>query len=299
MNERQYFDAKLHEYSDAVNGALSTQFAAQERFHPRLRDAMLYSLMAGGKRLRPALTLSACELFGGDAAVAMPFACAVEMIHTYSLIHDDLPAMDDDDYRRGKPSCHRAFGEATAILAGDALLTYAFELMAANCNSEESVAVTLQIAKCAGASGMIAGQILDLEAERGVYSHASLAESLRHINRGKTGALLTASLTAGALIARADAGDIELLEEFGEVYGQLFQLTDDLLDAVGEFGEVGKTLQKDAAAQKLTWISLYGLDAARARAQELADDAALILNKLGRNARFLLGLLDFTVSRSN
>lgn len=259
---------------------------------PPLAQAARYSLLAGGKRLRPVLCLACarvCDPDGGtslDMAV-LPFAAGLEMIHTYSLIHDDLPAMDDDDLRRGRPTCHRAWGEATAILAGDALLTDAFGRMAAAPLPPERVLTAVSLAaRAAGAAGMAGGQILDLNAEGQTLSRAELMD----LNARKTGALMAAACECGAVLAGADAGRRAALRLFGEEMGIAFQITDDILDVVGDEAEVGKDLRHDASAAKATWPALLGLDAARALAGEHARTAEAIVDPAlfaGQEADFL------------
>jgi geranylgeranyl diphosphate synthase type II len=224
-------------------------------------------LLAGGKRIRPILVLASAEVAGAPARVAMPFACGLEMIHTYSLVHDDLPAMDDDDFRRGRPTSHRVFGEGLAILVGDALLTEAFALMASarGVRPDRVLRAMAAIAIAAGETGMVGGQALDLAAEG---ARVGLA-TVRGIHRKKTGALLQAAACVGALVAGAPAALLRRLGRYGEHLGLAFQIVDDVLDATGTAAELGKTPGKDEAAGKVTYVSLYGLD----RARELADQA--------------------------
>ncbi len=247
---------------------------------PRLAEAMRYSLLAGGKRLRPSLCLafaSACAPEAGRESLtraALPFAAALELIHTYSLIHDDLPAMDDDDFRRGRPSCHKAFDEATAILAGDALLTDAFGLMAgAPLPPERLTEAVALAARAAGAYGMAGGQALDLAAEGGSLSLDELAV----LNAKKTGALLRASCECGAALAGADAPRRAAARCYGQELGIAFQITDDILDVTGDPALLGKPVGHDAARAKPTWPALLGLDAARDRALAHARAAAAAL----------------------
>ncbi|MEL7608507.1 MAG: polyprenyl synthetase family protein [Bacillota bacterium] len=266
----------------------------------QLRGAMAYSVRAGGKRLRPCLTLAACELVGGEIESALPLACAVEMIHTYSLIHDDLPCMDDDDFRRGKPSNHVVFGESTAILAGDGLLTYAFEIMLDACVRyaaalPEYPAAVKAIANGAGVCGMVAGQIMDLGSQ-----HAEMPsdEMLREIHTRKTGALIKAAVLAGALVHPCPPEVLAALGRFSDEYGLLFQITDDLLDVVGTFESVGKTIGKDQAADKFTYPGLYGVKKSREKADEAANRAKEALSELGGRADFFMELVEDTLSRT-
>jgi geranylgeranyl diphosphate synthase type II len=249
--------------------------AALERLLPQesarpasIHQAMRYSVFAGGKRIRPILCLEASRIFGGDSDAALHPACAIEMIHTYSLIHDDLPALDNDDLRRGKPTCHKKFGEATAILAGDALLTLAFETIAATpIAPAQCVAIVKEVASAAGTvNGMVGGQVADLEAERQRVE----PEMLEYIHRSKTAALIRASVTAGALCAGASADDVARLRRFGETIGWAFQVTDDILDVEESSAALGKTAGKDIAQQKATYPAIHGLQ----RSHEIANDLA-------------------------
>jgi geranylgeranyl diphosphate synthase, type II len=250
----------------------------------RLAAAMRYSVLGGGKRLRPVLVLLAAEACGADPAVALPAACALEMVHTYSLIHDDLPAMDDDDLRRGRPTCHKAFDEATAVLAGDALLTLAFEVVARHVYPEAAAAACVRtLAEAAGPSGMVGGQVADLEAEG--RDDATL-EALEAIHRRKTGALLRASLRIGALVAGAPEATLRALDLYGEGVGLAFQIVDDLLDVQGDEAKLGKRVGKDHGLGKWTYPGLLGIDGSRHRAWQVAEEAAEALAPLGeRGAR--------------
>jgi geranylgeranyl diphosphate synthase type II len=258
---------------DAALRALAAQFEqALPAYLPPddglVTQAMRYSLQGGGKRIRPALVLLFCRLFGGNTAEAMPFAAALEMIHTYSLIHDDLPCMDNDDYRRGRLSCHRRFGEATALLAGDALLTQAFGCL---CGAEalldaQRCAAAAVLAQAAGPQGMIAGQQLDLRYEGQKIDRARLEE----MNRLKTGALLQAACRLGCLAAGATAAQTNAALCYGGYLGLLFQVTDDLLDVTGSKEKTGKSQGKDAKSGKSTWVALLGLRRAQMYAKELA-----------------------------
>jgi len=235
-----------------------------------IHAAMRYSLFAGGKRLRPILALAAARACGGDPSAVLPAACALEMIHTYSLIHDDLPAMDDDDLRRGQPTCHKQFGEGLAILAGDALLTYAFETLA-HPRGGDQLAATLvrEIAEAVGTGGMVGGQVADLENEGGTPT----AELVESIHRRKTGALILVSVRVGGLVAGADRGELEALTRYGRQAGLAFQIADDILDETSDAATMGKATGKDADAGKLTYPRAVGIEAARAKARALADEA--------------------------
>lgn len=264
----------------------------------RLRDSMLYSLRAGGKRLRPVLCLSCAALFGLEEAVALPFAAAIEMIHTYSLIHDDLPAMDDDDLRRGKPSNHKAFDEATAILAGDALLTDAFGRMAAvDLPAPRVLAAVGEMARAAGSAGMVGGQEWDM-IHTGMPPVA--LEELRRMHAMKTGALLRASCVCGALLAGAESGDLHRIGLYGAALGVAFQIADDILDVVSDTETLGKPAGSDAGHGKNTYPSLVGLDESRRLAREQARAAQEALAPFsGPEAEFLRALALYTVTRAS
>ena len=246
---------------------------------PRLVEAMRYSLMGGGKRLRPVLALMAADACGAPTDTAMPAACALEMVHTYSLIHDDLPSMDDDDLRRGRPTCHKAFDEATAILAGDALLTLAFEVVARHVRpAEAAIACIRALAEGAGPSGMVGGQMADLQAEG--RSDATL-DALESIHRRKTGALLRASLKMGGIVAGADDASLRALDAYGHAVGLAFQIVDDLLDVQGDEAKLGKRVNKDHGLGKWTYPGLLGLEGSRRHARDQADQAVAALAPLG------------------
>jgi len=281
--------AYLKQRAEAVEAKLGVLLEALPEAPPRLLEAMRYSLLGGGKRLRPALVLGACEMVGGDRETAMPAACTLEMIHTYSLIHDDLPAMDDDDLRRGRPTCHVAYGEATAILAGDALLTLAF-LTAANTGD---LRVVREVADAAGVEGMVGGQQLDLEAE----GKAVPLEGLRRIHRAKTGALIRVSVRCGAMLGDADEQQLDALTRYGEHLGMAFQIADDILDVVGDEQALGKPIGSDAQHGKSTYPALLGLERARELAEEAAAEAVAALEAFGPEAEAFRALARFVVSR--
>lgn len=263
----------------------------------RLQEAMAYSLLAGGKRLRPMLVLLACEACGGSVEAAMPAACAIEMIHTYSLIHDDLPAMDDDDMRRGRPTNHVQFGEGMAILAGDGLLTLAFEIIARDVHPPEvAAACCVDLANAAGAVGMVAGQVADLEAEQCGVPTLELLES---IHRRKTGRLLNSALTLGGRIAGADDTMLNSLTHYGANLGLAFQITDDLLDITGEAAKMGKGVGKDAQRGKLTYPALLGEEASREKARSLITAAVRAIADLGERGGRLEALAHFVLERDH
>ncbi|MDR1619228.1 MAG: polyprenyl synthetase family protein [Clostridiales bacterium] len=263
-----------------------------------LQKSMSYSLLATGKRLRPCMTLASCKLLGGDIMQALPFACAIEMIHTYSLIHDDLPAMDDDDFRRGNPSNHKVFGEGQAILAGDGLLSYAFAVMLEYIDQyvdRRFINAANAIARGAGVFGMVAGQCMDMEQEgKGRPDKATLLK----IHEGKTASMLLASAEAGAYCAGAGNAALQAIRKFGRAYGLLFQITDDILDIEGESRTAGKTLGKDVKAQKVTFPAVYGLEKSKAIAAATARQAKDALSIFGDQAWYLKEMLSFTVSRN-
>lgn len=262
-------------------------------------NAMRYSLLAGGKRLRPILCLTTCEMLGGTAAMAMPTACALEMIHTMSLIHDDLPAMDNDDYRRGKLTNHKVYGEDMAILAGDGLLAYAFEHIAAATQqvpSDRVLAVIAKLARASGAPGLVGGQVVDLESEG--KSDVSL-ETLNFIHLHKTAALLEISVTSGAILAGAAEHDLQCLSRYALNIGLAFQIVDDILDITATQAELGKTAGKDVQAQKVTYPSLWGLEQSREQAQILIQSAKDELAGFGDRALPLLALADYITARKN
>ncbi|MBD5417841.1 MAG: polyprenyl synthetase family protein [Desulfovibrio sp.] len=264
---------------------------------PRLREAMLYSLQAGGKRLRPVLCITCAELCGLEELRMLPFAGAIEMIHTYSLIHDDLPAMDDDDLRRGKPSNHKAFDEATAILAGDGLLTDAFGAMCrARVPARPLLAAIAEIAMAAGSSGMVGGQEWDM-----IHTGrpSITLEELQTMHAMKTGALLRASCVCGALLAEADRAVIDAIGEYGSALGMAFQIADDILDVTGDTAVLGKPAGSDAAQGKNTYPSMVGLAQSRELALAQAARAKAALAPFtGQEAAFLRALADYTVSRA-
>ena len=257
-----------------------------------LKEAMRYSLLSGGKRLRGCLALAACEAAGGKAEDALSFACAVEMIHAYSLIHDDLPSMDNDTLRRGKPTNHVVYGEAMAILAGDGLLSYAFEHLSAQ-NTPAAFRVLGILAKAAGVSGMLGGQVLDVTNE----GKAPDENLVRQIHLGKTAALITAPVLAGFALAGADETGMEMAETYGCQLGLAFQIVDDLLDLEGDAALMGKTLGKDEEAGKLTWPACVGVQRAREDAARCIEAAVAALKPLGEKAFFLQTLAENTLHR--
>lgn len=285
------YDAVSVEYRERIELRLDA-LTSDGSVAPVLSEAMRYSLLSGGKRLRAMLLLECCRLFGGDEGTALDFACAVEMLHAYSLIHDDLPAMDNDDMRRGKPSNHKVFGEAIALLAGDALLNLAYETMLLRCINVECVRAASAIAHGAGVSGMISGQTAD------ILALGSSANDLKYIHTHKTGALISASVLAGAYIGHANEQGADALREFGERFGLLFQITDDILDVCGDAEELGKSVGKDAAENKLTYPSIYGVKRSRELAREAAEAAINALASFGNDAEWLRETVRRTLVRT-
>jgi farnesyl diphosphate synthase len=293
----------LHSFEDAIGEAQRITEAALRRLIPEVEtpesqvfEAMRYSALAGGKRIRPFLVIACADIFNVSRKCSERVAAAVEMVHTYSLIHDDLPAMDDDDLRRGLPTCHKKFDEATAILAGDALLTLAFEVLAddeTHRQAEVRAELVLELARAIGARGMVGGQMLDLWAE----THALDVPEITRLQRMKTGALIAYSCHAGAILGRADTHQRHLLNAYAHDIGLAFQITDDLLDVDGDAAELGKATHKDAAAGKATFVSLLGVERARDQAAILADQATRHLETFGEKGNFLRDLAKFVVLR--
>lgn len=292
MNLREYMAAQ----QKAVEAALDRWVPAEGANPETLHRAMRYSLFAGGKRIRPLLAIAAADTVSDAPAGIESAACALEMIHTYSLIHDDLPALDNDDLRRGRPTCHKVFGEAMAILAGDALLTLAFEVLAKldGVGAERRIDMVRELATASGtAGGMIGGQVNDLEGE-GKFPTAELLDS---IHRAKTGALLRASVRLGAIHAGADAAQLAALTKFGEHIGLAFQIVDDILDVEQSSEALGKTAGKDAAQHKVTFPAVYGVEESRRMAEEERLAAHLALNSFDDRGTRLRELADLIVQR--
>jgi len=290
----------LEEYLETrrrlVDAELALVLPRADEEPARLHEAMRYSVLAGGKRLRPIFVLASAETAASAGAATIHTAAAVELVHTYSLIHDDLPAMDDDALRRGKPTCHVKFGEATAILAGDALLTLAFEVLAGRVE-DARVAQQLigELSRAAGAHGMVGGQEMDLAAEGGEVSR----EAVEAIHRRKTAALIVACVRMGAISAGARESDFVELGRYGELVGLAFQIADDILDATSSAEALGKSPGKDAAQRKATYPAAVGIEAARDRALLLADEAKECLARFGDRAWPLRALADFAVRRES
>ena len=280
---------------ELVETALAEELAKTPVLDATLRASMEYSLMAGGKRLRPVLLMAAADAVGADGTKFLPVACALEMIHTYSLIHDDLPAMDDDDYRRGKLTNHMVYGDAVAILAGDALLTLAFTviLRQKDVPAEALLRVVDEISRAAGAEGMVGGQVLDLAAENCQIT----MEELRRVHMGKTGALFHAALRSGAILAGASEEQLAALTAYADHFGLAFQITDDILDVIGSAEELGKPVGSDEKNHKSTYVSLTSLAEAQELARNTVEEAVAALDGFGTEADFLRALVTYLVNR--
>lgn len=287
---------KLNVYSEMINEELKKFAAEKPALRENICEAMDYSLTAGGKRLRPILMLEFCRMCGGNASGLMKTACSIELIHTFSLIHDDLPCMDDDDYRRGKPSCHKAYGEATALLAGDALNTLAFEAIADAAtegviSAQTAIMLVSVLAKAVGVNGMIGGQIIDLGAEGREIS----IEELDLLQAHKTGALIEAACVMGVILA----GDFEKIPDaadYAQALGRAFQIVDDILDVTGSFEELGKPIGSDAEQHKSTYVTALGIEGAQKEADRLTEQALLILEQFDDN-EFLRDLTEYLLHR--
>jgi geranylgeranyl diphosphate synthase type II len=291
MKLPSFFEEDLQTVDAALQKLLPSEATPPSSIH----KAMRYSVFAGGKRVRPILCLESARIFTSDVSSAMYPGCAIEFIHTYSLIHDDLPSLDNDDLRRGKPTCHKQFGEAAAILAGDALLTLAFETVAAApVDADRRVKMVTEISTSAGTvNGMVGGQVADIEAEGKTVS----PEMLEYIHRSKTAALIRASITAGAICSGAPEPDVARLRSFGETIGWAFQVTDDILDVEESSAALGKTAGKDIAQQKATYPSVFGLERSHQIAKELSRKAISELAPYGEKASRLREIAEFLVYR--
>src|SRR5437867_2229404 len=282
-----------------VDAALRRFLPAAGSVPPTVRRAMAYSLLPGGKRLRPILSMAACRALGGRLSDVLPAAAAVEMIHTYSLIHDDLPALDNDDLRRGRATSHRVFGEAMAILAGDALLTHAFQIAASYPGglrlAGRKVRAIRVLTRAAGVTGMIGGQVMDLEAEGRPYSYGAL----QRIHRDKTGALISASAQIGGIMAGGRPGDLRALRHYGDDVGLAFQIVDDILDLEGDPDRLGKRVRKDARARKATFPALLGIAESRRRAETAVRRAERAIAPFGRRGRPLADLARYIIERAS
>jgi geranylgeranyl diphosphate synthase type II len=292
------FKEELAGQAQKIERAMDKYLPAADCYPPLIHEAMRYSVFVGGKRLRPSLVLAGARAVGGSEEAVMPAACALELLHTYSLVHDDLPAMDNDDLRRGKPTSHKVYGEAVAILVGDALLTLSFALLAdlpksGSVPPERAVQVIAEVAGAAGTMGLIGGQVVD------TLSNATAidAPTLDYIHSHKTGALYKAAVRAGAILSDASADQLASLTTYAENLGLAFQIIDDILDIQGDEQKLGKPVGSDAKNQKATYPALYGLEAARENARLAADRALVALVSFGKEADFLRELVRFVISR--
>lgn len=296
MDIKSYLSKK----KDIVDKALDTLVPPAKTFPPSINEAMRYSLFAGGKRVRPILAIAAAEALGAKAAGLLPLAGALELIHTYSLIHDDLPAMDNDDFRRGRPTCHKVYGEAIAILAGDGLLNMAFEVLSdprrlKSVSASRLIAITREISIASGVFGMVGGQVVDMESEGKDIEFPML----EYIHTHKTGALIRASLRVGALYAKAGKRQLTALTRYGELVGLAFQIADDILDITGTQEEIGKDVGSDLEKDKKTYPSFFGLEESRRRAVEVVDHAVFSLKDFDRKADPLRELAKYIINRVN
>lgn len=295
MDLQKYIEARM----TLIDAGLDRYLPPEDMLPATLHKSMRYSIFAGGKRIRPVLMFAACEAVGGLPETVVPTACAMEMLHTYSLIHDDLPAMDDDDFRRGRPTNHKLFGEATAILAGDALLTQSFVLLSdarygKGVSAETRLRLINLIAHAAGSLGMVGGQVVDMESERKPVE----LPVVEYIHTHKTGALILAAVQAGALLGGADDKALAALTRFGELAGLAFQVADDILDVVGEQAVIGKDVGSDQERGKATYPALLGVEESRRRAAELRELALAALEPLGGRAEPLRAIVRYIVDRS-
>lgn len=297
MDLKHYLQERIRLVDEALE-----RYLPADSVHPQsIHQSMRYSVFAGGKRVRPVLMLAACDAVGGSPDTVMPAACAMEMIHTYSLIHDDLPAMDNDDFRRGRPTNHKVYGEAVAILAGDGLLTEAFKLISdprfASCSSAEvKLSVIHEIASCAGTFGMVGGQVVDMESEG--KPEIDLP-TVQYIHAHKTGALIKASVVCGALLGGADESQLQAVRRYGEAAGLAFQIADDILDIEGTTEEIGKDAGSDQARGKATYPAILGLSAAKQEAAYMMEQALLAVEPLGKAADPLRAIARYIVERKS
>ena len=289
----EYLSERQKVVAEALDASISVVYPE------KIYEAMRYSLMAGGKRLRPILCLATCELAGGALEIALPTACALEMVHTMSLIHDDLPAMDNDDFRRGKPTNHKVYGDDIAILAGDGLLAYAFEFLATQTqgvSADRLLKVVARLGHAVAATGLVGGQVVDLESEG---ADDITLSTLDFIHLHKTGALLEASVLSGAELANAPEKMLEHLSQYARNIGLAFQIVDDVLDVTATREQLGKTAGKDLQSQKATYPSLWGIEESRQQAQRLVDEAKSALVDYGEQALPLMAIADFITARQS
>lgn len=292
------FKEELKEKVKFVDEYMEKFLPPEDKYPEIIHKAMRYSVFAGGKRLRPIMVMEACRAFGGDVEKSMPFACAIEMIHTYSLIHDDLPALDNDDYRRGRLTSHKMFGENMAILAGDALLHHAFETMAEACVKMNDIKYTkamLAIAQGAGINGMVAGQVVDVISEGKEIDK----DTLDYIHKNKTAAMIIGALKAGAEIGGASDEEIKNIERVGELVGVAFQIQDDILDVTSTLEELGKPINSDEKNHKVTYATMFGVEDASKIVLDMSNEALEILHSMGDRMVFLERLTEYLIRRKN
>ena len=308
----QIFEKQLLDRASHVEDVLKRFLPAEEGYAKRVIEAMNYSLMAGGKRLRPVMMLESYRLFSGngDESVVEPFMAAIEMIHTYSLVHDDLPCMDNDEYRRGRKTTHAVYGAGMATLAGDGLLNFAFETAVKGAltgkelpsydgeNKNRFLSALEVLATKAGIYGMVGGQCADIMAENADLGSADMKDVLAYIDENKTGALIESSLMVGAILGCADKKQVDKMERAGSNVGIAFQIQDDILDIVGNQEELGKPIGSDEKNNKTTYVSLYGMEEARNKVKQMSDEASAILSELGFGDSFLDGLFEYLIYRN-
>lgn len=283
---------KLDFYNSIVNDKMK-EYLSNSEIPEKMQEVMSYSVFAGGKRLRPAILLASCQLFGGKIESALPFACAIEFIHTYSLIHDDLPALDNDEYRRGRLTSHKVFGEDLAILAGDALLSYAFEIMIDACNDVKTITAAKYISLAAGAKRMVAGQWVDVSANGQKIN----AGQMKYIHMNKTAAMIIGAVKAGAVCGGANEKDVAVMEQYAEAIGYTFQIIDDILDVDGDTEVLGKNTGSDALNGKTTYVSLYGIEGAKEKARQYTEKAISLIDIYGEKALFFKELAKYLLNR--
>jgi geranylgeranyl diphosphate synthase type II len=292
------FSTYLRERKNIVDRALDRYLPAENRYPESIFKAVRYSVFAGGKRIRPILCMAAAEAVGGDIEAVLPFGCAIELIHTYSLIHDDLPAMDNDDFRRGKPTNHKVFGEGMAVLAGDALLTEAFHLMTsaprqARFSADACLSVIHDIAKAAGHFGMIGGQVVDIESQGKKVD----TETLHYIHTHKTGAMILVSVKSGAVLGGGDPAACECLAEYGSDIGLAFQIADDILDVEGDRELLGKDTGMDRSLKKVTYPALVGLEQSKQQGRKLVEEALAAISRFDDRAEPLRQIARYIIDR--
>ncbi len=286
------FEKNLDRYIELTENAIN-EYLSNKDIPLELQETMKYSSLAPGKRLRPALLINACEICGGKAEDAIPFACAMEFIHTYSLIHDDLPALDNDDMRRGRPTLHKKYDEARAILTGDALLSYAFEIALDAADNMNKVKAAREIAVAAGATKMVAGQWVDVTLNGKVVDE----KTMEYIHLNKTAAMIIGATRAGAFVAGADEEKIEALSVYARAIGYTFQIIDDVLDVEGDSEFLGKNVGSDEANNKMTFVTLFGVDGAREQAKKHTEQAIKSLDAFGEKAEFMRHLAQYLLNR--